>query len=176
MLSVPPGLPTADGVAVAVPMKGTGNDTPTVNGTVIELPPPGSGLVTPTCSVSVPKMLMLSAGIIAVSRLLETKVVGWLIPFQLTVAPGTKPWPSTSRVNAGPIATAVLGTSAAMVGIGLFTRNWTVPVFPAACAKIDLVPARTPTARPFESTVAIVGSAEPHRNRLAGDRLDGGPE
>src|SRR5438132_54065 len=76
-----------------------------------------SGLRTVTCTE--PAFPMSLAGMAAVSRVALTNVVVRALLFQRTLAPETKPVPSTVSVKAGPPAVAVLGVSVVMVGAGI---------------------------------------------------------
>ena len=70
---------------------------------------PAPGLFTVT--EAVPAVAMFAAGTVAVSCELLTKVVVSGMPFQLTVAPETKPVPLTVSVKSGPPGATAEGTS-----------------------------------------------------------------
>jgi hypothetical protein len=69
---------------------------------------PAVPVVVVTVTLAVPGIAIRPAGTLAVNRVPLTYVVASAVPFQLTVAPGTKfvPMPLTVRVNAAPPATA----------------------------------------------------------------------
>jgi hypothetical protein len=82
------------------------------------IPVPGvAGFVTVT--EIVPGVAMADAGTATISWLPLTKVVlaVWAVPFKFTTALLAKFVPFTVRVNAAPPAVALLGASAATVGI-----------------------------------------------------------
>src|SRR5256885_3859009 len=60
-----------------------------------------------------------AAGMVAVSWVADTKVVGRSAPFQRTREPGTKPLPLTVSVKPGPPTGAEAGLSPVVVGRGL---------------------------------------------------------
>src|SRR2546428_11477477 len=78
---------------------------------------------------------MSAAGMLAVSRVALTNVVVRAAPFQRTVAPETKLFPSAVKVNAGPPAVALLGVSVVSVGgrgpDGLIVNVWVPEVWPS---------------------------------------------
>ena len=84
------------------------------NLTVLEKMPPGLR----TWTVPSPAYWMALAGIAAVTRVALTNVVGRSTPLKRTVAPDTKPLPSTVSVKAGPLAAALLGVRVVMTGAG----------------------------------------------------------
>jgi hypothetical protein len=126
-----------------------------VKTTAVVVPPPGAGLYTVTCAV--PGATMSDAGIAAVSRVAETKVVVRSAPFQRTTEPAANPLPSTVRVKAELPAAAVEGVipvsegagfplmvkaSAGVVpppGAGVKTVTWAVPTAAMSDAGIDAV-------------------------------------
>jgi hypothetical protein len=77
--------------------------------TPFDVPPQGPGLTTVTQAVI--GLAMFVAGTKAVKPELLTRVVDRGAPFQLTVAPSTKPVPLTVRNNDGPPGAVALGTS-----------------------------------------------------------------
>src|SRR5882762_2592890 len=87
--------------------------------TTLDVPPPGLGLNTVT--EAVPDAAMSVAVMVAVTWVLETKVVLRGLPFQLTDAPGTNPVPFTVKVNAEPPDVAVTGAAGWLIcGTGAF--------------------------------------------------------
>jgi len=60
---------------------------------------------------------------LAVNWVLDTNVVGRVVPYQNTVDAPTKPVPFTVRVKAGPPAVADAGLKLVMVGTGLLIVN-----------------------------------------------------
>jgi hypothetical protein len=87
-----------------------------VNVTAPDSPPPGAGLKTVTFAV--PAVATSPAGIVAVSWVLETKVVGRGLPFQRTTELVTKFVPVMMRVNPPLPATVVDGLIVVIVGDG----------------------------------------------------------
>src|SRR5437016_9116272 len=69
-----------------------------------------------TLTAAEPAVAMSAAGMLAVTRVALTNVVVRTAPFQRTVAPETKLFPSAVRVNAGPPAVALFGVSVERVG------------------------------------------------------------
>ena len=64
-----------------------------------------------TVMEAVPFRAVFAAGTVAVSCELLTNVVASGVPFQLTVAPETKPVPLTVNVKSGPPGATAEGTS-----------------------------------------------------------------
>jgi len=87
-----------------------------VNVTAPDSPPPGAGLKTVTFAV--PAVATSLAGIVAVSTVLETKVVVRGLPFQRTTELVTKFVPVMVRVNPPLPATVVDGLIVVIVGDG----------------------------------------------------------
>src|SRR5262249_25190263 len=86
--------------------------------TMLELPPPGVGSV--TVIRADPTTAMLVEGTVAVRLEPLTKLVESGEPFQLTVAPGTKPEPFTVSVKLAPPGAAFMGESGSLIrGTGL---------------------------------------------------------
>lgn len=83
----------------------------------LEKPPPGAGLNTVTGSF--PATAMSSAGIAALSRVADTKVVTRADPFQRTTEPAMKLVPLTVSVKAAPPAVREVGLIVVRVGTGL---------------------------------------------------------
>jgi len=112
MVSVNPPLPATavDGLIVVI----VGNRLVMVKVAVLDVPPPGAGLKAVTFAV--PAVATSLAGMVAVSTVLETKVVGRSLPFQRTTAPLTKFVPVMVRVNPPLPATAVDGLIVVIVG------------------------------------------------------------
>jgi hypothetical protein len=90
------------------------------------VPPPGGGFWTPTEFV-LPKLAMKLAGIVAVSCVALTKVVGIAIPptsgFIRTVAFEANPVPVTVICVAGEFTALLVGLTDAIVGVAPSTVN-----------------------------------------------------
>ena len=116
MVRVKPPLPaTAEDGLMAV-IVGTGLLAWMVKVAVLDVPPPGAGLKTVTFAV--PAVATSLAGIVAVSTVLETKVVVRGLPFQRTTELVTKFVPVMMRVNPPLPATVVDGLIVVIVGDG----------------------------------------------------------
>jgi len=105
---------------------GTGSLTATPE--AAEVPPPGAGFVTVTWNV--PALAMSEALMVAVILVAFTKVVVRGDPAQFTTEVLTKFVPFTVRVNAAPPASALLGASEVMLGLGLSTTKASEPDTP----------------------------------------------
>ena len=138
-----------DMVAIGVAVFDTINREGFVKGVVV--PPPGPGFN--TVMESVPALAMSLAGILAVSRVLLTKLVFRFEPFTCTLAPLTKLLPLTVRVNAWPPALALVGEMLERPGTGLLTVNVREPLtpVPGVATVIDNNPLE---ARSFAVSVA----------------------
>jgi len=78
---------------------------------------------------AVPAVAMFAAGTVAVNFELDEKVVVRGVPFQLTVAPGTKPVPCTVRVNPALPGATVAGTSGGLTkGAGFWANAEGKPI------------------------------------------------
>src|SRR5713226_5858935 len=100
-----------------------------VNTTALETPPPGAGFRTVTWAV--PGTAMALAGIVAVSCVLFTEVVVWLLPFHCTTEVDMRFVPFTVRVKELPRTLVVEGDREAMLGEGLpFPPPWPPPELP----------------------------------------------
>jgi hypothetical protein len=75
---------------------------------MLDIPPPGPGLNTVT--EATPRFATSDERIAASRRELLTNVVARALPFQITVAPETKPVPFTIKVNPAPPGLAASGT------------------------------------------------------------------
>ncbi|HTY77659.1 MAG TPA: hypothetical protein VMI34_07570 [Candidatus Bathyarchaeia archaeon] len=95
---------------------GAGFTPVTVKAMALDVPPPGAGVVTVTAGE--PALARSPAGMLAVSCVALTKVVGRLEPFHCTVEAGTKPEPVTVSVKAAPFWRALLGESDDSAGDG----------------------------------------------------------
>jgi len=93
----------------------------TTKTTTPEVPPPGAGLLTATLANVVDAISL--AVMEAVNRTLETKVVGRLEPFQVTVDAEVNPEPVRVKTKALPPAVAEAGSSLVSVGSGLLILN-----------------------------------------------------
>lgn len=96
---------------------GAGGGALITNESDCEMPPPGLGLDTDTGAK--PAAAMSAAGIVAVSCVALTNVVGRSRVFQRTMDPLTKFEPVTVIEKAGPPAVALLGAMDATEGVGL---------------------------------------------------------
>src|SRR5947208_7800416 len=112
-MSVNAGPPAVAELGVSVVITGSGLVV-MGNPIVLEKMPPGFRIWAAPVAANV----MAEAGISAVSRVALTKVVARSMPLNMTVAPETKPVPSTVSVKAGPPARALLGVSVVMAGAG----------------------------------------------------------
>ena len=112
-MSVKAGPPAVAELGVSAVMIGSGRVV-IGNLTMLEKMPPGLR----TWTVPSPAYWMALAGIAAVSRVALTNVVDRSTPLKMTVAPDTKPVPSTVSVKAGPLAAVLLGVSVVMAGAG----------------------------------------------------------
>jgi hypothetical protein len=118
-----------------------------------EVPPPGAGVNTMTWTV--PATAISEAGIAALNRVEETKVVVRFAPFHNTTEPLIKPLPLMVRVKAALLAVRedglmleitcmggllIVNVRALEVpppGAGVNTVTWTVPAI--AISEVDIV-------------------------------------
>ena len=96
---------------------------------------------------------MSAALMLAVNWVLDTNVVGRVVPYQNTVDAPTKPVPFTVRVKAGPPAVADAGLKLVMVGRGLLIVNVTVFEMPPPGALLSTV---TPAVPPVAMSAALM--------------------
>src|SRR6266850_1860645 len=108
-------MPTDAVGGLRLEMVGTGLMIVRVCG--LDVPPPGAELTTVTCGV--PATATSAGGIVAVSCVAETYVVGRAAPFQRTTEPATKFVPVTVRVNPEAPAWTRFGLSPVVAGTGL---------------------------------------------------------
>src|SRR5438093_12620278 len=108
---------------------------------MLEAPPPGVGFT--TVIDAVPATAIFAAGTVAVSCELLTNVVASGVPFQLTVAPETKPVPLTVSVKSGPPGATAEGTSGWLTnGTGFVCVQALPGVNPAQRRKVNPVVTR----------------------------------
>ena len=125
-----------------------------VNVCVFEVPPPGVGFVTVT--VAVPVALTSAAKIVAVSVVLETKVVERAKPFQFTTEPETKFVPSIVSVKSEFPAEVEVGLIEVVVGTGFVMVNVSVfEVPPPGVGFVTVIDAVPPVTR-SASTISAV--------------------
>src|SRR5512146_1976334 len=121
----------------------------------LEVPPPGADVNTVT--LAVPRAAMSAAGIAALKRVEDTKVVGRSAPFQCTTESAMKPLPLTVNVKAAPPAVRavglmleITGTGGSLIvkvralevpppGAGLNTATWAIPAAAMSAAGIAAV-------------------------------------
>src|SRR5262249_28492309 len=84
-------------------------------------PPPGAGVKTVT--LGVPAAAMSAAGMLAVSCVDETNVVGRSAPFSRTTELAVKLEPAAVRVKAAPPAATAAGVMLLSAGTGLLTAR-----------------------------------------------------
>jgi hypothetical protein len=142
----------------------------------LEVPPPGAGVNTVTWTV--PATAISEAGIAALNRVEETKVVVRFAPFHSTTEPLMKPLPLTVSVKAAAPAVRedglmleITGTGGSLIvkvralevpppGVGLNTLTWAVPataMSAAVIAAVNLVAETNVVARfaPFHWTTEL---------------------
>jgi hypothetical protein len=118
-------VPVTVSVSAAPPAVALGGESNAVVGAGLlmvkvrapDVAPPGEGFATVT--ETVPAVLMSLAEIVAVNRVLLTKMVVRSLPFHCTVEPETKFVPFTVSVNVAAPAVALEGESEVAVGTGL---------------------------------------------------------
>ena len=99
-----------------------------VNVCAFEVPPPGAGFA--TVMEAVPAVAISTAVIVAVSVVLETKMVARAEPLRSTVDDALKFVPVTVKVNCAPPASVEVGLIAVVVGTGFFTVKVCAPEVP----------------------------------------------
>src|SRR5712664_3658522 len=90
---------------------------------------------------------MSLAGIEAVSLVSPTNVVVRPLPFQRTIAPGTKLEPTTSKLKAAPPAVVLEGEKEPTAGSGLLVTTVSSCVVPFATSGVVVLLAAAETER-----------------------------
>src|SRR6266850_8179408 len=152
-------MPTDAVGGLRLEMVGTGLMIVRVCG--LDVPPPGAELTTVTCGV--PATATSAGGIVAVSCVAETYVVGRAAPFQRTTEPATKFVPVTVRVNPEAPAWTRFGLSPVVAGTGFVIVKVCGLDVPPPGAGLNTVTGRAPAvARSAVEIAAVSCVADPN--------------
>src|SRR6267142_2098801 len=132
---------------------------PTAKFIELDVPPPGAGLKTVTRAV--PAVRRSVAGIVAVSWVADTYVVGRLVPFHRTIELVTKFVPVTVSVNPELPAVTRFGTRLVVPGTGFVIEKLCGFDVPPPGAGLTTVTCATPAvARSVAEIAAVTCVAE----------------
>ena len=119
-----------------------------------DVPPPKTGLTTVTDAL--PAAATSPAKTVAVSCVDETYVVARADPFQYTMEVETNPVPFTVRVKEPEPATADVGESAVVVGVGFRTVNVCAVEVPPPGVGVKIVTENVPDVEKLAAGIVAV--------------------
>jgi hypothetical protein len=155
-VSVNPGEPTPTLLGERLVTLGAGFRTDRL--AAPDVPPPGAGVR--TLMAAVPAAATSVAGIVALSSVGLTRVVGRAAPFHRTIDDATKPDPLTVSENPAPPALTLLGERPVTVGAGFRTGRFDAAEVPPPGAGVTTVITMVPAAMRSDAGIAAVRVVE----------------